>query len=443
MFYSALEMFRAGPGPSSSRMVAPHRASERFVHALAADGRFEQTARIEVQLMGALAFTGRDLGVHRAVVAGLSGEPADRCDATSMAAHFARADAEGRIQLGGRHSVAFDPRRDIRFNISQTLASHSSALRIDAFDAAGERVASQIYVCSAGGEAFDADAAPAVRNGLPVPYVFSSAAELLALARLHNKKLTDIARGNECAQRSPLEVRNGLLQIAREMRGCIERGLGTEGSLPGTNAVRRAPAQGAGRREGVPAAQLCAIYATAVAEENAAGGRVVGAPTNGSAGPVAALLECLRAGTHLQGDDRIADFLLAAALVGGVLRNAGLRQAGCQSTVGVASAMAAAGYTAASSGTNAQVLFAAERALERHFNLACDSIEGRVQQPCIERNAAGATYAYAAAQEATRLPDPRPDLDRLAATMVDAGRRMANRYKTASLAGVAVNIADC
>jgi L-serine dehydratase len=227
------------------------------------------------------------------------------------------------------------------------------------------------------------------------------------------------------------------------MRASIERGLATDGTLPG-GRVRRAPAHAdALRATRASPSQWCAVFATAVAEENAAGGKIVAAPSNGAAGPVAALLTHYRETKPLSMDERTAEFLLAAAAIGGVLRASGLVQAGCQSEVGVAAAMAAAGYTAVLGGTNAHIVLAAELALEPHLGLACDPEGARIQQPCIERNAAAAGRALTAAQNALRQHAPHNSLDALVHSMIERGRQMAGRYKQASLGGIAVNVADC
>jgi L-serine dehydratase len=227
------------------------------------------------------------------------------------------------------------------------------------------------------------------------------------------------------------------------MRASIERGLSTDGTLPG-GRVRRAPAHAdALRAAQASPAQWCAVFATAVAEENAAGGRVVAAPSNGAAGPVAALLTHFRETKPLNLEGRTVEFLLASAAVAGLLRASGLVQAGCQSEVGLAAAMAAAGYAAVLDGTNAQVLLAAELALEPHLGLACDPDGARIQQPCIERNATAAGRAITAAQNALRQHAPRNTLDALTRSMIDRGRHMAGRYKESSLGGIAVNVADC
>ena len=283
----------------------------------------------------------------------------------------------------------------------------------------------------------------APRGPQRVPYGYASATQLLEVARLHRKRIADLALANECVVQSPGEVQATLKRVADAMRSSIERGLATDGTLPG-GRVRRAPAQAdALRATQASAPQWCAVFATAVGEENAAGGRIVAAPSNGAAGPVAALLTQHRESQPLAGDRATTEFLLAAAAIGGALRAQGLAQAGCQSEVGLAAAMAAAGYAAVLGGTNEHVVLAAELALEPHLGLACDPEGARIQQPCIERNAAAAGRAATAAQNALKAPSPRSALDTLARSMIERGKQMAGRYKQASLGGISVNIADC
>jgi L-serine dehydratase len=445
LYTSALSLYRIGPGPSSSHTVAPQRAALRFVHELAADGAVGQTARVDVHLYGALACTGRDLLTDRAIMAGLAGDAVERSDADAFAARVQRISRDGQMELGGRHPVPFVPERNVRFHVSRAIGNDGNALRLDAFDANGRQLASRVYYCSTAGEVqSDGDLArePAPQR---IPYAFQSAAELLSIGRERGKKITEIARANENALHSPAEVRTGILRVAAAMRASVERGLTTHGNLPLSGTLRRAPGQAAtlDQVQATPA-QRCAVFALAVGEENAAGGRVVSAPTNGSAGPVAALLEHWRSTTvSLSTDEGQIDFLLVAAAIGGLLRDAGLRQAGCQSAIGIAAAMAAAGFTAVYGGTNAQVLLAAERALEPHLGLTCDPNAGAIEQPCIDRGAAAAVRAVTSALAAVHRPEPPLRLDQLVDAMIETGRGMAGRYKKASLAGVALNVPDC
>jgi L-serine dehydratase len=253
----------------------------------------------------------------------------------------------------------------------------------------------------------------------------------------------DLVRANECALFSPGEVRAGLLLVAQTMRAAVERGLTAEGNLPGGRR-RAAPSwNDASRATNAMPAQLCAVYATAIGEENAAGGRVVSAPSAGASGPVGALLQLWRDSAPEKYEERVTDFLLAGAAVGGLLRAMGARQVGCQGEIGISAAMAAAGYAAVHNASNAQVLYAAERALELHLGLACDLASGRIESPCIERGAQAASRAYNAATAAVRLPNPRVGLDALTHSVVESGRSMAGRYKAASIGGVSINMVEC
>jgi len=442
MFLSAFDLFRIGPGPSSSATVGPQRAALRFVHDLAADGMVAATARVEAEVYGGLAFAAREQSTDRAIVAGLSGESPERCDATSLAMSSARVDVERSLLLGGRHRVAHLPERDLRFVVNQSVSFDGNAIRFIARDAGGEPVSSRIYFSTGSGAILAEDD---VGNGaLPrVPYPFDSAESLLASCRIRGKRIPDIALANECALRSPGEVRSGLLRIAHAMLASLQRGLATNGVLPG-GALRHAPAladtllASSGTAE-----QRCSTYAMAVAEENAAGGRIVSAPSNGAAGPVVALLQAWCDAKPIDAEAGMQEFLLTAAAIGQLLRAVGVQHVGCQGEVGVASAMAAAGFAAASNGSNKQILHAAERAFQPHLGLACDPTGGRMQDPCIGRNAKAGAYAYAAATSAIRVPDPPMGLDRLALSAMDRGREMAGRYKVASLGGVAVNVAEC
>jgi L-serine dehydratase len=443
LYLNVAAAYRIGPGPSSSQTVGPLEAARRFGHELAADGLVSRTARVRVELFGGLACSGRELGAQRAVVAGLAGIPTASCDSAVLARCSADADSDRSLALAGRHRIDFSPSRDIVFRIDQSLVYDGNAIGITAYDAAGETLAHRLYYSPGDGVVVAGDERGARRGPTRVPYPFSSADELLEASRTNGKRIADLALANECVVQSPGEVRTTLLRVADAMRASIERGLGTDGSLPG-GRVRRAPAHAdALRATQASPAQWCAVFATAVAEENADGGRVVAAPSNGSAGPVAALLTHYRETRPLDVEDRIVEFLLAAAALAGLLRASGLVGAGCQSAVGVAAAMAAAGYAAVMGGTSGQVVMAAELALEPHLGLACDPEGARIQQPCIERNAAAAGRAIAAAQSALRQPFPRNSLDALTRSMIERGRQMAGRYKQASLGGIAVNVADC
>jgi L-serine dehydratase len=442
VYVSAFELFRIGPGPSSTYTVGPQRAALRFVHEIAADGLLAGVHRLEVELYGGLAFHRHEHASREAIVAGLGGQLPERCDAASLARCRERAEAEAMISLGGKHRVRFDPGRDVRQVINHSLAYDGNAVRFLARDLRGDVVASRLFF-STGGGAIMAEGDAAGGAWAPrVPYPYASAEALLATCREHGKRVCDLVRANECALFSPGEVRSGLLLIAQTMRMAIEHGLAAEGGLP-SGRRRTAPAWSHASRATATPAQRCAAYATAIGEENAAGGRVVAAPSAGAAGPVGALMQLWRDSAPMQHDERATDFLLAAAAVGGLLRAAGARQVGCQGEIGAAAAMAAAGYAAVHNASNAQVLYAAERALEPHLGLGCDLADGRIEHPCVARGAQAAARAYEAATQALRMPAPRVGLDTLVRAVVESGRAMAGRYKTASIGGVAVNVVEC
>ncbi len=443
MHASAFELYRIGPGPSSSYTIGPQRAALRFVHDLAADGLLPTTVQVEAELFGGLAFLGRQHASDQAIVAGLAGHLPERCDGSALAICLSRAQTERSLLLGGRRRVRFDPERDLRMVVDQSLAQDGNAVRFLARDVGGEVVASRLYFSTGGGSVLSEDAAGAGTMNGRMGYTFGTAEELLAACQAHGKRICDLARANECALFSPGEVRAGLNQVAQAMRVSVERGLKAEGTLPGGSRRTAAASFEALRVTSAAPAQLCAAYATAVAEENASGGRVVCAPTAGAAGPVAALMQLWRESGPMQYEDRVIDFLLAGAAIGALLRSAGVKNVGCQGEVGVAAAMAAAGYASVGNGSNAQVLFAAERALEPHLGLACDPSDGRIEMPCIERNARAAAHAYQAAVAAVRMPAPRIGLDLLTRSIVESGRALSARYKSTSIGGVAVNVAEC
>jgi L-serine dehydratase len=445
MFISAFDIFRIGPGPSSTHTVAPMRAARRFVHALEADGLFFQTRRVQTDLYGSIACAGRDQATDRAIIGGLCGDAPETVDAASLGALASRVRADGSLPLGRHSRIRFEP-DDVLFHVDKAFAYHSNAIRFTARNSRGETLASRLYFSSGDGDIV-ADGDPGdARTGVRVPYPFASAGELLAIARKHGKKIADVMRTNELALRSPGEVHGALVRVASAMHASIERGLAADGMLPGHLGL---PRRAAVRAESLAGTDIrspawAAAFATAASEHNAAGGTVVAAPSNGAAGPVAALLEQWRATRPLHEEDGAVEFLLAAAAVCHLLRASGLRHAGCQSQVGVASAMAAAGLVTVLGGTNGQVLFAVERALEPHLSLTCDPVGGLIQQPCIERNARGAAIAAEASRVALRQTEPiHLSLDPLLRSMIESARAMAGRYKESSLGGVALSVGDC
>jgi len=459
MFVSAFDLFKIGLGPSSSHTVGPMRAALRFVHELAADGKLEVTERIGIDLYGSLGLTGRGHGTDRAVLLGLSGEAPDRIDPDTVEAKVHRIRAHQMLKLDGRREITFREHDDLRFRIDKALSFHSNGMRFTAHDATGAVLFRKIYFSVGGG--FVVDEAEAQRTGpspktAHVPYAFASAAELLEHGNESKKRIPEMMRVNELTLRSPDQVRSGLLERWTVMNDSIERGMRHEGELPGgLNVRRRAPGlveslrARRARAEKSPTESIdwLSVYAIAVNEENAAGGRVVTAPTNGAAGIIPAVIRYYREFYSDSNEDGIVTFLLTAAAVGGLCkRNASLSGAevGCQGEVGVACAMAAAGLAAVLGGSNAQIENAAEIGIEHHLGMTCDPVAGLVQIPCIERNAMGAVKAINAASLALRGDGThRVALDTVIKTMYDTGRDMMAKYKETSLGGLAVNVVDC
>ncbi|MEO6565343.1 MAG: L-serine ammonia-lyase [Casimicrobiaceae bacterium] len=448
MVASAFDLFRIGPGPSSMHVMGPHRAANRFVQEIATDGILAKVHRVEVELFGGLAFTGRDLGTDRAIIAGLTGLLPDRCDHATLARYADRIETEQLLKLANGPSINFAALRDLRFVVDRAVAYDGNAMRFVVSDRYGAVLASRVYFSTGHGRIVGENDRPAAAT-IRLPYRFVSADALLEGCSSRRMRVADFARANECIRRSPDEVRVGLLEVAMVMRVALQRGLTTEGVLPSGNR-RTAPSWSAAIREIAAAeaghevlAERAALYATAVAEEKAAGGRVVSAPSSGSAGPVAALLQLWFDSAPLKHDDGVVDFLLVSTTIGGMLRAAGVAHVGCQSEVGVAAAMAAAGFASALGASDTQIVYAADMALRPHLGLTCDPTAGRIEDPCIERNAVAASRACVAALAAVRTPSPRNGIDATIRAMVASGQTMASRHKSKSLAGVAVNLAEC
>ena len=459
MFVSAFDLFKIGLGPSSSHTVGPMRAAYRFVQELAGAGKLERTARVVIDLYGSLALTGRGHGTDRAVLLGLSGETPDRIDPDQVEPKVRRIREQQTLALAGHHAIAFREADHLRFRIDKTLAFHSNGMRFTAFDAEGAAIAQNVYYSVGGGFVVDESETEHLEDVVPrlrVPYPFASAAELLKHGEEAHKRIPEMMRINELALRSPDQVKGGLLERWAVMNDCIERGMRNEGALPGGLNVRR---RAKGLRDGLIARRAqdprspteaidwVSVYAIAVNEENAAGSRVVTAPTNGAAGTIPAVIRYYREFYDEANEEGIVAFLLTAAAIGGLCkRNASLSGAevGCQGEVGVACGMAAAGLAAALGGSNAQIENAAEIGIEHHLGMSCDPVGGLVQIPCIERNAMGAVKAINAASLALRGDGThRVALDTVIKTMYETGRDMMSKYKETSLGGLAVNVVDC
>lgn len=452
------ELFKVGVGPSSSHTMGPMVAAADFVDGLRADG-LHRVARVAVRLHGSLALTGRGHATDAAVILGLSGQRPATLDPDARDPIMAAVREEGVLRLGGDHVIRFDEARDLVFDYEVRLPFHSNGMRFAAFDAAGDCLAEAVRYSVGGGVVVsgeDGRNQPPDAGAMDVPYPFASAEELLAKAAAAGLSIADLMRANERAVRDDAAISAGIATLRDAMAACIERGIRCDGILPGgLDVKRRAPAIHAllrERQERALADPLSVLdwvnlWALAVNEENAAGGRVVTAPTNGAAGIVPAVMryyERFAPGACAKG---VEDFLLTAAAVGALCKeNASISGAevGCQGEVGSACAMAAAGLAAALGGTPAQVENAAEIAMEHNLGLTCDPVGGLVQVPCIERNAVGAVKAIEAARLAL-IGDGthRVSLDQVIETMRRTGLDMNERYKETSLGGLAVNVVEC
>jgi len=456
MNVSAFDLFKLGVGPSSSHTMGPMTAAGRFLQRLGPD--LARVARVETALYASLALTGRGHATDRAVILGLAGFEPRTLDPDAADVVIEAVRASGRLKLGGSHEIGFDESRDLTWEGRTRLPQHPNALKFTAFDAEGGTLAERTYFSIGGGFVRDEDeigqnTAPA--RALPEPYPFESGEELLRQADAAGLTIAGLMRANEQMLRSDEEIAAGLDEITAAMYACIDRGMKTAGVLPGAlkvtrraNGIWRNLVENADRQIADPLSALdwVNLWALAVNEENAAGGRVVTAPTNGAAGLLPAVLryydrfhQGTPAGRHT--------FLLTAAAIGALYkRNASISGAevGCQGEVGVACSMAAAGLAAALGASNAQIENAAEIAMEHNLGLTCDPIGGLVQIPCIERNAMGAVKAIDAARLAM-LGDGQHSvsLDKVIATMKRTGEDMSAIYKETSLGGLAVNLAEC
>jgi L-serine dehydratase len=454
---SVFELFKIGVGPSSSHTVGPMKAAAAFVNALVETGAIDRVASVDVALLGSLAFTGRGHATDKAVILGLSGEMPDTVDLDAAEALVARVRETKALNLAGRRPIAFDAERAIAFDTLTPAPRHPNTMRFVSRDAEGRALADETWLSVGGGFIIRDGAGDHASVAEPkLPYPFRSGAELLARGRESGLSIAELMRLNEAALRSEGEADAHAERVIDVMFASIDRGLTQSGPLPGgLKVMRRAKAihdrlMEASKRNFHPAHEIMdfvSVYAMAVNEENAAGGRVVTAPTNGAAGVVPAVLRYYR--DHCEGATQagMADFLMTATAIGALFKlNASISGAevGCQGEVGVASSMAAAGLCAALGGTNEQIENAAEIAMEHHLGMTCDPIGGLVQIPCIERNAFGAVKAIAAASLALHGDGRhRVSLDSVVATMRQTGADMQSKYKETSLGGLAVNFIEC
>ena len=457
MFLSVFDMFKVGIGPSSSHTMGPMVAAARFLDALR--GSPFAAAGLQASLHGSLAFTGIGHATDRATILGLAGFRPDTYDQDKAEIALADIRSTQSVTPPGLPRLAFNHKQDLQFDFGPNLPGHPNGMILKATDAQGDVILQETYYSVGGGFVMtEAELAneSSQDKSIDVPYPFTTAADMLAMAETSGKTIAELKRANEVAYKGHDAVRSGIDRLWQVMSECIDRGLTREGILPGGLQVKR-------RAKGIHDALLSergvnlapphtindwmSVYAMAVNEENAAGGQVVTAPTNGAAGVVPAVIRYYL--DHVPGaqKSRIEDFLLTAAAIGGLVKfNASISgaEAGCQAEVGSASAMAAAGLCAVLGGTPEQVENAAEIALEHHLGMTCDPVKGLVQVPCIERNGLGAIKAVSAASLALRGDGKHlVPLDACIETMRQTGLDMSERYKETSLGGLAVNIPNC
>ncbi|MFE9577620.1 L-serine ammonia-lyase [Nocardia sp. NPDC006044] len=456
MTISVFDLFRVGIGPSSSHTVGPMRAAAAFVERLKDADVLHRTAALRVQLYGSLGATGRGHGSVEAIVAGLAGAQPETIDPDTMAATVATARADGRLYLGGVQPIAFAVDRDVELLGLTRLDFHTNGMRFAAYDDAGQVLRERQYFSVGGGFVLDEDEIEGrtVEAPVSVTHPFRSADELLSITAATGKSISDIVLANEMSWRSADQVRADLLGIWQVMRGCVDRGMSARGVLPGSLRVRRRAATlferlGAEAEDNDPlrAMEWVTLYAMAVNEENAAGGRVVTAPTNGAAGIIPAVLHYIQRFVGGADEDSVVEFLLTAGAIGQLMKeNASISGAevGCQGEVGSACAMAAAGLAAVLGGTPAQIENAAEIGMEHNLGLTCDPIGGLVQIPCIERNGIAAVKAITAARMAIRGDGMHHvSLDQVIQTMRATGADMLDKYKETSRGGLAVAVVEC
>jgi L-serine dehydratase len=457
---STFDLFKIGIGPSSSHTVGPMRAAARFVERwLQENGDLARTGRVRAEVFGSLALTGRGHGTDKAVLMGLEGHWPNLIDPDVIPDALARIRSTKRIRLGGTHEIGFDEKHDLIMNKRQKLPYHTNGMRFTAFDTAGAEIATREYYSVGGGFVVNQDEAAEdriVADTTDLPYPFHSGAELLQQCESHGLSIAGLMFANEHAWRDGTAIRQGLREIWDAMQSCVQRGIRESGTLPGgLHVVRRAPSlhaelsakPEAAMRDPLTVLDWVNLYALAVNEENAAGGRVVTAPTNGAAGIIPSVMHYYDRFCPGANEQGAFDFLLTAAAIGILYKeNASISGAevGCQGEVGVACSMAAAGLTAALGGTPGQVENAAEIGMEHNLGLTCDPIGGLVQIPCIERNAMGAVKAINASRMALRGDGKhKVSLDKVIKTMRDTGRDMQDKYKETSRGGLAVNVIEC
>ena len=469
MTVSVFELFRIGIGPSSSHTVGPMRAAKRYAASLATDGVLDRVTRVQAQLFGSLGATGYGHGSANAVLWGLEGANPESVDTTTAPLRATEIRETRRLRIAGRREIAFDPEADVILHRRRSLPFHPNGMTLTAY--AGDQVLSErTYYSVGGGFVIDTDASGQPRvvpDSTEVPYPFRTGAELMQSCAETGLRVSDIMRANECARRTEDQVHAGLLEIWNVMRECIHSGCTTPGVLPGRLHVRRRAADiyaqlsagplpssalangDSAHHENDPLRALdwVTLWALAVNEENASGGRVVTAPTNGAAGIIPAVLNY--AVTFVPGinEDSVVRFLLVAGALGAIYQQTASisgAEVGCQGEVGTACSMAAGALAEILGGSADQVENAAEIGMEHNLGLTCDPVGGLVQIPCIERNAVGSVQAITAARLALQGDGThKVSLDNVIKTMVETGADMKIKYKETSRGGLAVNIIEC
>ncbi|SFU89550.1 L-serine ammonia-lyase [Polaromonas sp. YR568] len=464
MAVSVFDLFKIGIGPSSSHTVGPMRAARMFTQRLVNDDKLDATAVVRCELYGSLGATGKGHGSGTAVLLGLSGFEPDTIDPDKIPSILEGIRATHQIQLLGAHPIAFHEKTDVLFYLTKTLPFHANGMTFSAFNSSDELLCSYTYYSVGGGFVVSEEVADdgsrhktIAPDTTVLPHPFHSGDELLAIANVNQCSIAEIMRRNERFWRTDDEIDRGLLNIWSVMQDCVARGCRAEGTLPGPFKVRRRAAAlqqslSATKKNGAKPDPLSTmdwinLYALAVNEENASGGRVVTAPTNGAAGIIPAVLHYYRGFVHEANDAGVIEFLLTAGAIGLLYKeNASISGAevGCQGEVGVACSMAAAALCAVTGGSPEQVENAAEIGMEHHLGLTCDPVGGLVQIPCIERNAIASVKAVNAARMALHGDGTHHvSLDKVIKTMRETGADMMTKYKETSRGGLAVNIIEC
>jgi len=459
MAISVFDLFSIGIGPSSSHTVGPMRAAQQFAQGLKSDGLLDQVAKVKVDLYGSLGATGKGHGSDKAVMLGLEGQLPESVDTDSVDSRLESIRDSQQLNLFGEHIVSFNEKKQLIMHRRETLPFHSNGMTFCAFDTQDVELRKATFYSVGGGFIVDETAAGAdriVEDNTKLPYPFLSAVNLLIHCANHDMSISDVMMENEKTWRSEAEIRQGLLDIWKVMRSCVNNGCRNEGILPGGMKVKRRAADLSRKLRGQPGITykdplMCLdwvnLWALAVNEENAAGGRVVTAPTNGAAGIIPAVMHYYQHFYPAADDDGIVRFLLTAGAIGILYKeNASISGAevGCQGEVGSACSMAAGALTEVLGGSPEQAENAAEIGMEHNLGLTCDPVGGLVQVPCIERNAMASVKAINAARIALRGDGQHfVSLDKVIKTMRETGADMKTKYKETSRGGLAVNIIEC